>query len=98
MVLMRPGWCLSVDAARNACQFRDAERGIDAEHGLPVIRRSEMMQSWIGEGWLPHEQLLATHGLDMLIMADHGDNLPSQSASAEILRAAEHAQAAAFSE
>ncbi|MHB2205260.1 SGNH/GDSL hydrolase family protein [Methylobacterium sp. CM6257] len=89
VVLMEPQWCPKLDATPGAYRFRDAVREIGTALGLPVIRRSEMMQAWIAEGTLTHEQLFAPDGLHM---ADRGYDLLGQAAAAEILRAAGPAQ------
>jgi acyl-CoA thioesterase-1 len=91
VVLMEPQWCPKLDATPGAYRFRDAVREIGTALGLPVIRRSEMMQAWIAEGTLTREQLLAPDGLHM---ADRGYDLLGQAVAAEILRAAGPAQIA----
>jgi acyl-CoA thioesterase-1 len=83
VVLMEPQWCPKLDATPGAYRFRDAVREIGTTLGLPVIRRSEMMQAWIAEGTLTREQLFAPDGLHM---ADRGYDLLGQAVSAEILR------------
>jgi acyl-CoA thioesterase-1 len=85
VVLMEPQWCPKLDATPGAYRFRDAVREIGTTLGLPVIRRSEMMQAWIAEGTLTREQLFAPDGLHM---ADRGYDLLGQAVSAEILRGA----------
>jgi acyl-CoA thioesterase-1 len=91
VVLMEPQWCPKLDATPGAYRFRDAVREIGTTLGLPVIRRSEMMQAWIAEGTLTREQLFAPDGLHM---ADRGYDLLGQAVSAEILRAAGRTQIA----
>jgi acyl-CoA thioesterase-1 len=91
VVLMEPQWCPKLDATPGAYRFRDALREISTSLGLPVIRRSEMMQAWIAEGTLTREQLFAPDGLHM---ADRGYDLLGQAVSAEILRAAGRTQIA----
>jgi lysophospholipase L1-like esterase len=91
VVLMEPQWCPKLDATPGAYRFRDAVREIGTALGLPVIRRSEMMQAWIAEETLTREQLFAPDGLHM---ADRGYDLLGQAVSAEILRAAGSAQIA----
>jgi acyl-CoA thioesterase-1 len=91
VMLMEPQWCPKLDATPGAYRFRDAVREIGTTLGLPVIRRSEMMQAWIAEGTLTREQLFAPDGLHM---ADRGYDLLGQAVSAEILRAAGRTQIA----
>ncbi|AWN44793.1 SGNH/GDSL hydrolase family protein [Methylobacterium durans] len=83
VVLMEPQWCPKFDATPGSYRFRDAVREIGEETGVPVIRRSELMRSWINEARLTRKELFAPDGLHM---ADRGYALLARAAADEILR------------
>ncbi|GJD53657.1 hypothetical protein OPKNFCMD_6434 [Methylobacterium crusticola] len=85
VVLMEPQWCPKLDATPGAYRFRDAVREIGAELGVSVIRRSDLMRSWIAEGRLTREELFSADGLHM---ADRGYDLLGRAAADVVLRGA----------
>lgn len=88
VVLMEPQWCPALDATPGADRFRDAVRALGADLNIPVIRRSDLMRGWIGQGRLSRAQLFASDGLHM---ADGGYALLAEAAQDTLLDAAEAA-------
>jgi acyl-CoA thioesterase-1 len=91
VVLMEPQWCPTLDATPGSARFRDAVREIGDELGVPVIRRSDLMQTWIREGKLTRKQLFASDGLHM---ADGGYALLAEAAARAITEDSGRAQVA----
>ncbi|MCP1549209.1 MULTISPECIES: SGNH/GDSL hydrolase family protein [Methylorubrum] len=91
VVLMEPQWCPALDATPGADRFRDAVRTLGAELGVPVIRRSDLMRDWIGQGRLTRTELFASDGLHM---ADGGYALLAEAAQDAVLDGAEAAPVA----
>ncbi|WP_336490784.1 SGNH/GDSL hydrolase family protein [Methylobacterium nigriterrae] len=83
VVLMEPQWCPKLDATPGAYHFRDAVREIGHELGIPVIRRSDLMQRWIAEAQLTRSELFAADGLHM---ADRGYELLGQAVADDLLQ------------
>lgn len=88
VVLMEPQWCPALDATPGADRFRDAVRALGSDLGVPVIRRSDLMRDWIGQGRLTRTQLFASDGLHM---ADGGYALLAEAAQDTVLDGAEAA-------
>ncbi|MBD8905420.1 SGNH/GDSL hydrolase family protein [Methylorubrum zatmanii] len=82
VVLMEPQWCPALDATPGAERFRDAVRSLGADLGVAVIRRSDLMRDWIGQGRLTHTELFASDGLHM---ADGGYALLAEAAQETVL-------------
>jgi lysophospholipase L1-like esterase len=91
VVLMEPQWCPTLDATPGADRFRDAVRTLGADLGVPVIRRSDLMRDWIGQGRLTRTELFASDGLHM---ADGGYALLAEAAQDTVLDGAEAAPVA----
>ncbi len=82
VMLMEPQLCRRLAARPGADRFRDAVRSIGAEMGVPVIRRFELMQSWLDRGLLTPAQMLSADGLHM---ADAGYALLAGDVAREIV-------------
>lgn len=91
VVLMEPQWCPALDATPGADRFRDAVRALGRDLDIPVIRRSELMRDWIGQGRLTHTELFAKDGLHM---ADGGYALLAEAAQDTVLDGADAAPVA----
>ncbi|MGU3540519.1 SGNH/GDSL hydrolase family protein [Methylobacterium sp. A54F] len=92
VMLMEPQWCPKLEATPGSSRFRDAVREIGAELDVPVIRRSELMHTWIREGRVTRAQMFAADGLHM---ADRGYDLLAEAALSEILHDAGYVTLAA---
>ncbi|HJE23295.1 MAG TPA: SGNH/GDSL hydrolase family protein [Methylorubrum populi] len=90
VVLMEPQWCPTLDATPGAERFRDAVRSLGADLGVAVIRRSDLMRDWIGQGRLTRTELFASDGLHM---ADGGYALLAEAAQETVLDGAAAAPA-----
>lgn len=82
VILMEPQLCRALDAKPSAETFRDAIRTIGVELGVPVIRRYELMQSWINRGLVTRARMMAGDGLHM---ADAGYALLATEVAHEIV-------------
>lgn len=91
VVLMEPQWCPALDATPGADRFRDAVRALGSDLGVAVIRRSDLMRDWIGQGRLTRTELFASDGLHM---ADGGYALLAEAAQDAVLDGAEAAPVA----
>ncbi|MER2252806.1 GDSL-type esterase/lipase family protein [Methylorubrum podarium] len=91
VVLMEPQWCPALDATPGADRFRDAVRALGHDLDIPVIRRSDLMRDWIGQGRLTRTELFASDGLHM---ADGGYALLAEAAQDTVLDGAEAAPVA----
>ena len=65
VMLIEPQLCPAMQAKPDSWRYRDAVRKIGVELGVPVIRRYDLMQSWLSKGQLTRAQLLSGDGLHM---------------------------------
>jgi lysophospholipase L1-like esterase len=69
VVLMEPQYSRAVEQAPDFMAYIELVRKLGAEYGLPVIRRYELMKSWLASGRLTPAELITE---DDLHMADGG--------------------------
>jgi acyl-CoA thioesterase-1 len=69
VVLMEPQYCRAIEVAPNFMAYIELVRKLGADYGLPVIRRYELMKSWLASGLLTAAELITE---DDLHMADGG--------------------------
>jgi lysophospholipase L1-like esterase len=65
VILMEPQWCRRLRAIAGSVAYTDAVRAVGATLGVPVVRRSALMQDWVEDGQLTLAQMLAPDGLHM---------------------------------
>lgn len=65
VMLMEPQDCAVLRAHDGANVFRDDLRRIAADMRVPLVRRYDLMQSWLAEGLLTRSQLYYRDGLHM---------------------------------
>ena len=65
VVLMEPQDCRMMRATPGSLAYRDAVRRIGAAMTVPVVRRYDMIQRWLGDGSVTEAQLMAPDGLHM---------------------------------
>ncbi len=85
VMLMEPQLCRRLTAQSNADRYRDALRRIGDGMNVPVIRRYDLMQSWLDKGILTPAQMLSADGLHM---ADAGYALLAKNVAERIIAAA----------
>lgn len=90
VVLMDQQWCQRLSGVANAAQYGDALHELSAELGVPVIRRHDMMLSWITRGLMTPQQMIGPDGLHM---TDAGYSRLARSAAAQLLAGAGLSQA-----
>ncbi|HEY1723482.1 MAG TPA: SGNH/GDSL hydrolase family protein [Magnetospirillaceae bacterium] len=97
VILMEPQDCEVLRATPGALRYRDAVRQIGAEFDIPVIRRWDLMQTWLRKGAVTQASLMWTDGLHMTdggyallahavadqVLAMRGATLKSETASVE---------------
>jgi lysophospholipase L1-like esterase len=64
-MLMEPQDCPVFAGKPGALAYRDAVRSLAAEFGIPVVRRYDLMQTWLTVGGMTPKQLEAPDGLHM---------------------------------
>jgi acyl-CoA thioesterase I len=69
IMLMEPQDCRLMRGTPGSGAYREAVRAIGAEIGVPVIRRYDLMKTWLAGGTLTEAKLMASDGLHM---ADEG--------------------------
>ena len=84
-MLLEPQWCPTLERTPGAGAYRDAVRAIGAELGVPVIKRSSLMQSWLREQRITMSELLSEDGLHM---RDGGYTLLAEAVAHEIIEQA----------
>ena len=84
-MLLEPQWCPTLERTPGAGAYRDAVRAIGAELGVPVIKRSSLMQSWLREQRVTMSELLSEDGLHM---RDAGYALLADAVAHEIIEQA----------
>ncbi|GEP09496.1 SGNH/GDSL hydrolase family protein [Methylobacterium gnaphalii] len=89
VVLMDQQWCRRLSGVANAAQYGDALHELSVELGVPVIRRHDMMQSWITRGLMTPQQMIGPDGFHM---TDAGYSRLAKSAAAQLLASAGLAQ------
>ena len=82
VVLMDQQWCRRLSGVETAAQYGAALHEIAAELGLPVIRRHDLMQSWVSHGLMTPAQMIGPDGLHM---TDAGYRQLAKAAAAQIL-------------
>jgi acyl-CoA thioesterase I len=82
VMLLEPQWCRVFDRTPNSIAYRDAVREVGADVGVPVIKRSTLMKTWLAEHLVTYDQLLARDGLHM---TDGGYALLAKEIEDEIL-------------
>jgi acyl-CoA thioesterase-1 len=85
LMLMEPQLCRALDGKPATVRYRDALRAIGEGMGVPVIRRYDMMRSWLAQGILTSGQMLSPDGLHM---ADGGYAKLADAIAADILHRA----------
>jgi lysophospholipase L1-like esterase len=83
LMLMEPQLCRALDGQPASIRYRDALRAIGAGMDVPVIRRYDLMRSWLADGVLTAPQMLAPDGLHM---ADGGYAKLADVIAADIVR------------
>jgi acyl-CoA thioesterase-1 len=86
VMLMGPQLCHTLDGKTSTSSYRHALRSIGIGMGVPVIRRYDLMQSWLAAGVLTRTQMLSPDGLHM---ADGGYAKLADAVSTEILHRVE---------
>jgi lysophospholipase L1-like esterase len=86
LMLLEPQLCRELDGKPFSIRYRDALRSIGAGMDVPVIRRYDMMRSWLADGVLTPAQMLSPDGLHM---ADGGYAKLAEAIAADILHRAE---------
>lgn len=69
VILMEPQDCRMMRALPVSQAYREAVRSIGQEMNIPVIRRYDLIKSWLAGGDVTEAQLMAADGLHM---ADEG--------------------------
>ncbi len=82
VMLMEPQWCPRLAGIDGAEAYRDVVRKVGAETGVAVIRRYDLMQSWLREGVITQTEMIAD---DDLHMRDKGYALLARSVAAVVL-------------
>ncbi len=82
VMLMEPQYCRRLASKPGSDRFRDAVRALGAEMSVPVIRRYDLMQSWLERGLVTPAQMLSADGMHM---ADAGYALLATDVAREIL-------------
>lgn len=85
VVLMDQQWCQKLTGVANAQVYTEALHAVAAEFGVPVIRRYEMMQSWVAKGVMTPTQMIGPDGLHM---TDAGYRQLAKAAAAQLLASA----------
>jgi acyl-CoA thioesterase-1 len=83
VMLMGPQLCHTLDGKASTGTYRHALRAIGIGMGVPVIRRYDLMQSWLASGALTRAQMLSPDGLHM---ADGGYAKLADAVAHDILR------------
>jgi lysophospholipase L1-like esterase len=65
VMLMEPQYCRKLASKPGSERFRDAVRSIGTEMGVPVIRRYDLMQSWVTHGLVTLAKMLSIDGMHM---------------------------------
>ncbi len=65
VMLMEPQYCAVLGARAGGYDYRDRLRVIAAQMRVPLIRRYDLMRTWLAEGLLTPAQLLTGDGLHM---------------------------------
>ena len=65
VMLMEPQDCAALHARAGAYDYRDRLREIAGQMRVPLVRRYDLMQTWLAEGLLTRAQLLHGDGLHM---------------------------------
>ncbi len=82
VVLMDQQWCKRLTGVANTQLYADALHAVAAELGVPVIRRYDMMRSWVAQGVLTPTQMIGPDGLHM---TDAGYKQLAKAAAAQLL-------------
>jgi lysophospholipase L1-like esterase len=85
LMLMEPQLCRELDGKPYSYRYRDALRGIAEDMNVPLIRRYDMMRTWLTDGVLTPAQMLAPDGLHM---TDGGYAKLAEAVAADILHRA----------
>lgn len=92
VMLMEPQFCHVTRTVPTAVLYRDALRQLGAEMRTPVVRRWDLMRSWLDHDLLDAAQMLAPDGLHM---ADAGYALLAKAVARQILSASAPPRASA---
>ncbi len=65
VMLMEPQYCRRLASAPGSARYRDAVRTVGAEMGVPVVRRYDLMQSWLRRGLVTPAEMLSADGMHM---------------------------------
>jgi lysophospholipase L1-like esterase len=65
VMLLEPQLCRELDGMATTVSYRNALRAIGEGMDVPVIRRYDMMRSWLADGVLTPAQMLSPDGLHM---------------------------------
>jgi acyl-CoA thioesterase-1 len=82
VMLMEPQYCPRLLGAPGWEEYLDAVRSIGRKTGTPVVRRFDLMLSWMHDGLVTQSMLLSPDGLHM---ADAGYALLAKDVTDEIL-------------
>ncbi len=82
VMLMEPQYCHVTRTVPTAVLYRDALRQLGAEMRVPVVRRWDLMRSWLDHDIVDAARMLAPDGLHM---ADAGYALLAKAVAREIL-------------
>lgn len=86
VMLLEPQLCSQLDGKSTSVSFRDALRAIGDGMDVPVIRRYDMMRTWLADHVLTPTQMLSPDGLHM---ADGGYAKLAEAIATDILRRAQ---------
>jgi lysophospholipase L1-like esterase len=90
VMLMEPQYCPVFEAKAGALAYRDALRAIADDMGVPMIRRYDLMKSWLDQKLVAPRDLQSADGLHM---ADAGYALLAHAVADEIVADAGRAPA-----
>jgi len=85
VMLMEPQLCRELDGKPVSIRYRDALRAIGVGMDVPMIRRYDMMRTWLANGTLTPTQMLSPDGLHM---ADGGYAKLAEAIATDILHRA----------
>lgn len=86
VMLLEPQLCRQLEGKPISLEYRDALRTIGVEMDVPVIRRYDLMRSWLADGELTPAQMLSPDGLHM---ADGGYAKLAEAIALDVLQRTE---------
>ena len=65
VMLMEPQYCRKLASKPGSERYRDALRALGTEMGVPLVRRYDLMQSWVQHGLVSLAKMLSIDGMHM---------------------------------